>query len=161
MWDWFLIIFSLFSSEFPASTTISPPTNFISNYSSELTTGDGTLSRPGTTSSGYYYKAIQIAVGTAGIYNLTSYSGMDTFGFLYNGNFNPSYPTENLIIQNDEKGGNNQFKLTAFLQPGVLYTLVVSTFLPDITGSFSVVASGPANVYFIPTNITQTTITSK
>jgi len=125
-----------------------------------LTTGDRIFSRPGSALSAYYYEAIHIIVGTTGIYNLTSYSGMDTYGFLYNGTFNSSNPLENLISQDDETGGNNQFKLTLFLETGVLYTLVVSTYGPVTIGPFSVVASGPDDAYFIPINILQTTTTT-
>ncbi len=99
-------------------------------------------------------------VGTTGTYNITSLSKMDTWGFLYNGTFYPFESSVNLATLDDDNGGNNQFKLTVFLQAGVPYTLVVSTNSPNVTGSFSVVGSGPDYVYFIPINIMQTTTTT-
>jgi len=140
------------------STTI--PTITASNYSSALTTADRMYMRPGSANSDHYYEAIQIIVNRAGIYDITSLSGMDTLGFLYDGPFNPSNSSWNLLEKDDDNGGNNQFKLTAYLEAGVRYTLVVSTYGSRITGSFSVVTTGPGNVQYIPIDPTVTTTAS-
>jgi hypothetical protein len=113
--------------------------------------------RPGSATSDHYYEAIQIIVNRAGIYDITSISGMDTLGFLYDGPFNPSNSSLNLLEKDDDNGGNSQFKLTAYLEAGVRYTLVVSTYRSRITGSFSVVTTGPGNVQYIPMDPTVTT----
>ncbi len=131
----------------------------MSNYSSALTIGSGSYIRPGSSSSGHHYEAIQVIVNTTGYYTFTSSSNMDTHGFLYNGAFYPSQPSVNLIARDDDSGGNNQFKFAAFLEAGVPYILVISTHGAGITGPFSIVASGPDDVEFIPTNIVETITT--
>jgi hypothetical protein len=145
-----------------SSGIISPtiPTTTASNYSSALTTNHGIYMRPGSVNSDHYYEAIQITVNRAGIYDITSLSGMDTLGFLYDDTFNPSNSSWNLFKNDDDSGGNTQFKLTAYLEAGVPYTLVVSTYGSIVTGSFSVVATGPGNVQYIPMDSTVTTTIS-
>jgi hypothetical protein len=146
----------------PSSGITSPtiPTTTVSNYSSALTTNDRIYMRPESTTSDYYYKAIQITVDRAGIYDITSVSDMDTLGFLYDGTFNPSNPSSNLYTDDDDSGGNRQFKLTAYLEAGVPYTLVVSTFGSRITGPFSIVATGPGNVQYVSMDSTVTSTTT-
>ena len=132
--------------------------NIVSNYSSELNTNDGRYTRPGSLSGGLFrYEAMQIMVDTAGIYDLSSVSSLDTLGYLYNDTFYPSTPSVNLIQQDSDNGGNNQFKLTAFLEAGVPYTLVLSTQSTGYTGPFSIVASGPGNAQFVTLNSMDTT----
>jgi len=113
--------------------------------------------RPGSATLNHYYEAIQIIVNRAGIYNIMSVSAMDTLGFLYDGIFNPSNASQNLFKNDDDSGGNSQFKLMAYLEAGVPYTLVVSTYGSSITGPFSIVAKGPGNVQYIPMDPTVTT----
>jgi hypothetical protein len=129
------------------------PSIITSNYSSALTTNDAQFSRPQTTSSGYYYEAIQIIVDRSGTYDIKSLSNMDTRGYLYNGTFYPSSSLTNLIAEDDDSGGNSQFRLTPFLEAGVPYTLVVTTHSERVTGNFSVVATDPGNVQYIRLNI--------
>jgi hypothetical protein len=93
-------------------------------------------------------------VNTSGTYNISSLSHVDAIGYLYQGNFYPSNRSIHLFANNDDYNGTNQFKLTAFLEGGTPYTLVVTTFGEGITGSFSIVASGPDSVHFIPINYT-------
>ncbi len=126
----------------------------VSNYSSALNSEDGSFSRPGGSTSGHYYEAIQIIADTTGTYIITSVSGMDTHGFLYNGTFSPSNPSTNLILRDDDGGVSNQFKLTAVLQAGVPYTVVISTHGVRVTGIFSVTATGPGNVSLNRINVT-------
>jgi hypothetical protein len=126
----------------------------VSNYSSALTSEDGSYGRPGGSSSGHYYEAIQIIADTTGTYIITSSSGIDTHGFLYNGTFSASNPSTNLILRDDDSGGNGQFKLTAVLQAGVPYTVVISTHSAGSTGIFSVIATGPGNVSLNRINVT-------
>jgi len=130
-----------------------------------LDSTDGRYGRPGGSGSNYYYEATQIIVDRTGTYNLTSVSGnnLDTLGYLYNGTFYPHSPGTNLIMSDDDRGGNNQFLLTAFLEAGVPYTLVVSSHAAGATGPFSLVASGPGDVEFIPIDpmsLTTTTTTT-
>jgi hypothetical protein len=78
---------------------------------------------------------------------------MDTRGYIYDGTFYPSSPSTNLIQENDDGAGNSQFLLTVTLQAGVAYTLVVTSFSEDVSGSFSVHASGPSSVSMTRMNI--------
>jgi hypothetical protein len=96
----------------------------------------------------YYYATVQVSVSTAGIFNLASKSKIDTYGYIYNNSFDPSYPALNLLLQDDEGGSNGQFKLTYYLQPESRYILVTTTYYPNATGKFSISASGPGSVTF-------------
>jgi len=139
------------------------PMKTVSNYTSALTTADGTYARPGGTSSSHYYEAIQIVVDRTGTYNITSLSGLDTHGYIYNGTFYPWSPATNQSLHDDDAGGNNQFRLTAFLEAGVPYTLVVTTHGAGSTGPFSIVTTGPGNVQYYtldPMDLTTTTSTT-
>jgi hypothetical protein len=125
-----------------------------------LPINNGFYTRPGG-SPNTYYEAIQLIVPTTGYYEITSLSTMDTHGYLYNGSFYPSNPQLNQIAHNDDGSANNQFKLPVFLQAGVPYTLVVTTHSPLASGPFSVVASGPDNIYFVPINLVTTSKSNK
>ena len=111
-------------------------------------------SRSENSTSTHYYDAIQVIVNTTGTYNFTSSSNIDTYGFLYQGSFYPFEPSINLLVQDDDNAGNGQFKLSVFLQAGVPYTLVVTTFGERVTGEFSIIATGPSAVSFISSNST-------
>ncbi len=88
-----------------------------------------------------------MTVYTSGIYNFTSSSSIDTYGYLYNIPFNPSYPSQSLITSDDDSGsGNGQFKIRSSLQSGRTYVLVVTTYKNVDRGSFSIRAAGPASV---------------
>ncbi len=82
---------------------------------------------------------------------------MDTYGYLYGGNFYPLNASFNLFEQDDDSGDNKQFELTYYLVADLAYTLVVTTYDPNVNGPFSVVAFGPDNVTFIPINAVKTT----
>ncbi|CAF4671913.1 unnamed protein product, partial [Rotaria sp. Silwood2] len=75
-----------------------------------------------------YYQAIQVIAYTSGTYSLASSSSMDTYGYLYGGTFDPFNTNYNLLAQNDDQGGNNQFQMIVDLQAGVPYTLVFTTY---------------------------------
>jgi hypothetical protein len=115
-------------------------------YSSALTTNSQKYGRTGCKLSDYYYETIQVNVVTTDWYSLSSNSSLDTYGCLYEDHFNPFNPLENLISLNDQSCGNNQFKLVAYLQSNTTYVLVVTTFLTNKTGQFSIFASGPNKV---------------
>lgn len=154
-------IFS-FSLIFVETTATTVPSTVTSNYSSALTRDDGRYKRPGSLySTGFLYKAIQVIVNTTGTYSLASVSDLDTNGYLYNDTFDPSNPSVNLIHQDDDNGGNRQFKITAFLQAGVPYTLVLSTQSTGYSGPFTIVGSGPGNVQYVTLNPMEITTTSE
>jgi hypothetical protein len=85
---------------------------------------------------------------------LASSSLFDSYGCLYDGSFNPLYPSQNLITTDNDGGGNRQFQISRSLQSGRTYILVVTTYITGVTGSFIIRADGPASVYmmaFTPT----------
>jgi hypothetical protein len=138
-----------------ASTTTTFSNIIISNYSDELT--NSSEKYPGTDK---YYQAIQIMVNTTGTYTLSSISGMDSYGCLYQDTFNPFNLSTNQLLCNDDSVGN-QFKITYNLTVGVSYILIFTTYASNITGSFTVVGSGQDNVYFTSIYIQQTTTASE
>ncbi|CAF4237714.1 unnamed protein product, partial [Rotaria sp. Silwood2] len=71
-------------------------------------------------------------------------------GALYNGYFYPTYPSFNLFQENDDGAGSGQFYITAYLESNVKYILVATTFGELVTGQFSIIATGPDNVKFLP-----------
>jgi hypothetical protein len=112
----------------------------------------------------YYYEVIEVRATRAGNCSITSNSSVDTYGSIHTDSFDPSYPSWNLLTQDDDGGGNQQFKLTVFLQPWTTYLLVATTFSEYVTGAFSISTSCPANVNFARrtaiTSITTTTTTT-
>ncbi len=126
-------------------------TILVSNYSSALTVNSQNYTRAGGSSGQYYYQAIEVRVATTGTYTFTTSSNIgDTYGYLYQGNFYPSYPQYNLITSDDDGSGNLQFRLTATLRSDITYILVFTTLNAGATGSFNIVASDPVNVSMIP-----------
>ena len=121
-----------------------------SYYSSNLTSFHSHFDRTGNGSSNYYYQAFEVQVSTTGTYTFTSSSGYDTYGYMYQGNFYPFYPSVNIHGQDDDQAGGGQFRLTVQLRAGVKYILVFTTFAPTTFGSYSVTASGPEYVHLRP-----------
>ncbi len=119
-------------------------------YSSELTEHSQTYSRTNCTLPNHYYKAIQFKVVKDGCYMLTSNSTLDTYGYVYKDIFNPLDPTMNLISKNDNNLRDNQFELISSFQSNTAYILVVTTYKPNVTGSFLIIISGPSGVSFNP-----------
>lgn len=67
---------------------------------------------------------------------MTTSSGFDTFGVLYNSTFNPTDAGQNVLVTDDQNGGDGQFALIANLHPSVKYTVVVTTYFPYSVGEF-------------------------
>jgi hypothetical protein len=144
----FIFIFNRLS--FYVGSISTQSTIILSNYSSELTLNSEKYSRHGGNGDNYYYQAIPIQVNTTGIYTFTTSSTIgDTYGYLYQGNFYPSYPQYNIVTQDDDGSGNNQFRLTATLRSDLTYILVFTTYRERDIGSFSISASGPDNVFYL------------
>jgi hypothetical protein len=127
----------------------------VSTYSSNLYVNSASFARPYGTSRNYYYQAIQATTYTTGTYSFSSSSSIDTYGYLYQFSFDPSYPSYNLIASDDDGAGDLQFQISLYLQSGRTYILVVTTLSTSITGSFSVRVVGPASVSLV--DITPTT----
>jgi hypothetical protein len=137
------------------STTTGSQNLVTSYYSDELT--NSSEAYPGTNK---FYQAIEIMVNTSGTYDLSSLSDMDTFGCLYQGTFNPLSQLTNQLSCNDDSNGR-QFRLTNYLEAGVRYTLLVTTYGTGVTGPFTIVGSGPDTIDFVPIYTTDVTETSK
>ncbi len=127
------------------------------SYASELLSSSQAFTRPnGGTGQSYYFQAVQVSVSTNGLYIFMSDSLIDTIGYFYNSPFDPSSPTANLIIDNDDNGDVPfQFRIEAYLETGRTYILVVTTQSASVTGKFSVSAVGLASVSL--TSITAST----
>jgi hypothetical protein len=67
---------------------------------------------------------------------------MDTYGILYKENFYQNSVDTNVILYDDETGGNSQFEITVYLKSNTRYVLLVTTYTPTTTGYFTVVVSG-------------------
>jgi hypothetical protein len=102
--------------------------------------------RTGGNISMFYYKAIQVNVNISGIYTLTSNSTIDTYGYLYINYFNISNLTINLLLQDDDCGGSQQFYMKYSLQHNSTYILIATTYGNNVTGAFSIIVDGPGTV---------------
>jgi hypothetical protein len=88
-----------------------------------------------------------VLVDTAGNYTFQSNSSIDLYGYFYKNSFNATNPSANEIASDDDSGGNLQFQFTVSLQPFVTYVLVVTTFIANVTGSYTISAVGIGNVF--------------
>jgi len=68
---------------------------------------------------------------------------------LYQDAFNPANISQNLLLENDDGGGNRQFNLVYKLHATIKYFLVVTTYVDGATGEFSINTFGPGVINFI------------
>jgi hypothetical protein len=94
----------------------------------------------------HYYRALMITVYTAGNHTIQSNGIQDTFGYLYNNTFDPTYPSVNLLQFNDNGTSSAQFWLSMWLQPMIDYILVATTSLPLTEAAMPIVVQGPAAI---------------
>jgi hypothetical protein len=127
----------------------------MSIYSSSLTRNSLRFTRD-FGSGIYYYESIIIFVSINGLYHFRSHSSVDSCGYLYINYFNPFNLTENLLAYNDDSAGNAQFLIRYRLESNNKYILIKTTYYPNMTTLFSIIASGPARVYFNSINNTST-----
>jgi hypothetical protein len=71
--------------------------------------------------------------------SLTPSISDDTFLFLYSGSFNPGNACQNNVAADDDSGGGTYLSLLQGSFPAGTYVLVVTTFEPLDTGSYTVV----------------------
>ena len=117
--------------------------------SSAWTTESPIFRRYGTSKSGNYYRVFEVTAATAGLYSLAGASNIDTVGYLYEKNFNPSKTDRNLVTYDGGRGGSTDFHITLTLNPGLKYYLVVTTSRRHLVGRFSVSISGPAEATLV------------
>lgn len=118
------------------------------NYSSALKSDTPTYAQFGASDDRYHFEAIEISVCNSGSYSFRSHSSLDMYGYLYEGHFNPSNPSDSLLISNDDSDGSVQFLLRYSLRAGVVYFIVVTTYRSRTTGIFSVSGEGPGRITF-------------
>ncbi|CAF3454890.1 unnamed protein product [Rotaria socialis] len=119
----------------------------ISHYSGVLATRSSTFTRNGRSGT-FYFEAIEVTPKRTGNYTFTSNSTIDSYGYLYTNPFDPLNTTSNLLTHADdnENETSDQFSLTCALQADTSYTLVFTTFDPDLTGPFSIFTLGPSRI---------------
>jgi len=94
----------------------------------------------------YYYETIQVNVEQAGSYTFDTNSTIELYGYIYENEFDPSYPNKNLITQSNFGCGKFHFQLGSYLEVNTVYILVVTTFDPNVKGSFTLNVTAPYNV---------------
>ena len=108
-----------------------------SMYSLALTTNSSTYSRD-CVKSNYYYEAKQVNVVEAGYYTFGIKNNFDIVGYLYQDSFNPLNPFKNFLTRENFGCGNRYFILKFYFQVDTVYVLVISAFMPNVTGNFLV-----------------------
>ena len=96
----------------------------------------------------YHYEIVQIKVAVNDYYTIQSRGDMDTDGYLYEPHYNVFNPSSNLLLSDDAGCIQRQFCLTYYLEVNGTYELVVTTSLPNVKGSFTILTMGPSNVSF-------------
>jgi hypothetical protein len=117
-------------------------------YSSALAANGQTYSSTGCDITHYYYEAIQVTVVETGYYQFSSNSTIDTYGYIYENDFDPVDPIRNVLSEDGYNCGIYRFQLISYLKVNTKYVLVVTTHDPNVTGVHSVLATGPNNVNF-------------
>ncbi len=130
-----------------ASPPIPTGTDVTTTYTSSWTLKSPSFSRRADQMADhYYYETIRVVASVMGTYTFTSNSPINTYGYLYQDQFNPGSSSLKLISEDDDSNGQGQFRITAVLQPGRKYILVATTYNSETIGAFSIVSSGPATL---------------
>ncbi|CAF3999531.1 unnamed protein product, partial [Adineta steineri] len=135
---------------------LSTPVNVQLKYSSKLTDDSPTYYRDCQVPQ-CHYETSQIHVNTTGLYVLWSENNIDAYGYIYQNDFNPLKPSENLLLSHDGECNDGQFKLIIDLEINTRYILVVTTQYPKIIGNFTIFISGSNNISLSPFNPKQST----
>ena len=97
----------------------------MTTYSSSLTVRSSTFCLVDPCVAAYYYEAVLLNVTASGLYTISSQSNMDTYGYVYSPTFDPRYMGFNVIGEDDQNGGNDQFSISLTLQAGGSYIVVL------------------------------------
>lgn len=117
-------------------------------YSSALTLNSQMFPHIDCESSDYYYETIEMKVLESGCYHLIGDNATDIYGYIYEDYFKPMSPGNNSFSQILRAYRGDQFELQTSLRIGINYVLAVTTFDQNMTGEFSIIATGPANIHF-------------
>ena len=96
----------------------------------------------------HYYQSIGFMTATSGEYVIQSNSSLDTVGYIFNSTVRQTTDVSGALMSDDESGGNGQFLMRISLRAMFNYTLLVTTSLSNITGSFSVSGGGDPPINF-------------
>ena len=129
-------------------------TLYSATYSSSLTRQSQVICLNSRCGAYVFYQAVLVNITVTGSYRLYSQSNLDTIGYLYNQSFDTRYLGVNLIASNDDGYGNSQFLITAQLPAGGRYIAIVTTYLMNATGAYSLVVTGPGPIVLTPINTT-------
>jgi hypothetical protein len=89
-----------------------------------------------------------VNVVTTGWYRLLGNSDMVTYGYIYKDNFNPLIPFDDVLVKDEGSCRNDEFGLRVYLEVNTKYILVVRTWQPRETGTFSICVSGLDSIAF-------------
>ena len=115
-------------------------------YYGTLSASSPTFGRPNGNGSGYYYQTYTVTISLPGTYRFQSSGKMNCYGLFYDNTFDPLRPNANLFASDDSSAGRDHFDINVSLQAQKTYNLVVTTSAASMTGEFSIIASGPAQV---------------
>ena len=107
------------------------------------------LSRTRFSISKYYYEGIKIVLITDDFYILTASSNIDLYGHVYKNHVGPHHLTFNIIAWNGKHYNQSQFQFTLEFLVNITYIWVVTTYEPNVTGSFSITVLGSNTVRFV------------
>ncbi|CAF1537569.1 unnamed protein product [Adineta ricciae] len=97
----------------------------------------------------FYYEAFEISVSEIYYYTIQSSSDadIDLYGYIYENNFNPLAPAENLLAENNDiSTTHRQFKLDIPLYVNTTYILIVTTSSSQVIGEFVLNFRGGKNI---------------
>ena len=94
----------------------------------------------------YHYETIQVNVQMNGVYSFNSNNTNITYGYIYENDFDPSNPTNNLLAESSISCRRYYFKFGTYLKINKTYILVITTYEPYVQGEFSLFVIGPNNV---------------
>jgi hypothetical protein len=130
-----------------SAQVVSTPYSIATNFSASSLS----FERPsGATGATYYYSFLTFTPDTTDTYTLETIfptafniTSSDTYLALYDGGFDPLFPTNNLIAEDDDSGGSGLSQIIASLSAGGSYTVVTTTFEVQDTGSVTTSITGP------------------
>lgn len=96
----------------------------------------------------HYYEAIKIKISNHDCYTFIIKSSINIVAYIYQHNFNIYKPHLNLLVHYNGSQNETQLNFEVYLQTTIKYVLVVTTYLPNIIGNFSIVVSNPSQVNF-------------
>ncbi len=96
------------------------------------------------------YDVFSFTIDAGGSYSFNNSASYDSYGFLYQGSFDPASPLTNVIVGNDGDsnitGADDYYGFTTNLSTGTNYFLVTTGYRNEYFGSFTTTIDGPGNV---------------